>query len=123
MINIYYHGASNNFSAFISASVNIITDVYNNRFSITNMPNIRVNYWDGNDVRISIRDNDDFDIGVIYEGNTKEEARQIFHELVNFLNDIDGKIVNDDTFFDGNKNTIASFFPDLGCPRHWELEL
>lgn len=20
-----------------------------------------------------------------------------------------------------SKNTIASFFPDLGCPRHWEL--
>lgn len=122
MVNIYYHESTNNFPASISASVNVLTDIYNNRFSITNMPIIHVVYWDDrNDVRLTIGDNDDLDIGVIYTGNSKQDARQIFHELVNFLNDIDGKIVDDDTFFDGNKDIIASFFPDLGCPRHWEL--
>ena len=122
MVNIHYHESTNNFPASISASVNVLTDIYNNRFSITNMPIIHVVYWDDRkDVRLTIGDNDDLDIGVIYKGNSKQDARQIFHELVNFLNDIDGKILDDDTFFDGNKDIISSFFPDLGCPRHWEL--
>ena len=44
MVNIHYHESTNNFPASISASVNVLTDIYNNRFSITNMPIIHVVY-------------------------------------------------------------------------------
>ena len=81
-----------------------------------------VTYWSDTDVRLTVGDQDDLDIAVVYAAKSVKEARKICHELINYLNDIERQYVHTDILFGRTKNNkeLTDFFPDLGCARHWE---
>ena len=60
------------------------------------------------------------DLAVIYKAKNQNEAKNIFYELINFLNNVEYNILNNNTIF--VKISIGEFFPDLGCSRHYEFE-
>lgn len=72
------------------------------------------NWKNSMDIGLAIHDNDDLDIGVIYKCKTEEEKEKIFHDLINYLYDIDGKCVTGDNIFD------ETLFPNYsGVNRVW----
>ena len=107
------------FSTFNTIRAEVTMFNFSNTFC--GNPKIYVTFWDDrNEVRLTVSDNDDFDLAVIYEAKNQNEAKNIFHELVNFLNDVEYNILDNNTIF--VKTGIGEFFPDLGCSRHYELE-
>lgn len=68
-------------------------------------------FWDANTIGIGLRDNDDFDIGLIYKTNA-DEFENVLHELINWMNDHEQGI----SIYDDILN-IFDFFPDCGCER------
>lgn len=62
-------------------------------------------------VRFFIGDKDDTDISVDYYTGDPAKTKFVFHELLNYLNDVDGATVNTKIFFDNDENGIPSFFP------------
>lgn len=121
-MEVKYWNKESNYPAWISAEVRLIPEEDS---TLCDFPRIYTTYWDDSpEVRLTIGDNDDLDLGLYYIGKDQEEAKKIFHELMNFLKDIEGHRVNEDTFFDyrTTKDHISSFFPDLGYPRHWEFD-
>jgi hypothetical protein len=123
MISIKVVEKRNNYPSYIRAEVELFPeDKEYTRVCIR--PRVVLMYWNESDsVRLTVGDYDDLDLSVIYLGKTKEDAKKIFHELLNFLKDIDMQVINEDKFFDYemNKDHISSFFPDLGCHRYWEF--
>lgn len=71
--------------------------------------------WDANTIGITIHDNDDFDVGLIYETNS-ENFKDVLHELINWMRDHEQGI----SYYDDIWNEM-SFFPELGCKRRrWQ---
>lgn len=50
-------------------------------------------------------------ISVDYYTGDVAKTKFVFHELLNYLNDVDGATVNTKIFFDNDENGIPSFFP------------
>lgn len=120
-MKVKYYNKTENYPAYIKAEVRLISEKDS---TLCEFPRVYVMYWDdSNEVRLTVGDNDDLDLGVYYVGKDQNDARRIFHELMNFLKDIEGHRVNEDTFFDYRQMTthISIFFPDIGCPRKREL--
>ena len=65
------------------------------------------------EIEISIKDEDDFDRGLVYHVN-EETFNNIIHELVCWMNDHENGIITGCNFF---SDEIFDFFPDLGCKR------
>jgi hypothetical protein len=106
------------------ANVNIITaevTMFSDSNCFCGNPRAFIHFWDDkNEVRLSVGDQDDLDIAVLYTAKDKTEAHNIFHELMNYLNDVEHAVIDSNTIFTTDKS-IGSFFPDLGCPRRYEL--
>lgn len=45
-----------------------------------------INHWNEYSIAIGIRDNDDFDVGLVYETD-KEHFNGVLHELINWMRD------------------------------------
>ena len=68
-------------------------------------------FWDANTIGIGLRDNDDFDIGLIYKTNA-DEFENVLHELINWMHDHEQGI----SIYENIWN-VYDFFPDCGCER------
>ena len=67
--------------------------------------------WDANTISIGIRDNDDFDIGLVYKTEPCK-FENILHELINWMRDHEqGTTIYDDIW------NPFDFFLDCGCER------
>ena len=67
--------------------------------------------WDANTIGIAIHDDDDLDIGLIYETDT-EDFENILHELINWMRDHEQGISLYEKIW-----KPLNFFPDCGCKR------
>lgn len=75
-------------------------------------PRVCLCCWRDNlDVGIAVRDDDDFDTGVVYICTSKEEQSRVFEELINYLHDVRSSPVEFMSICD------KSFFPDLGIEK------
>lgn len=93
---------------FFSAEVELFQD----EKILCNKPILSVRFWnDKNEVILNVGDYDDMDISMIYCTNNYKESGKIFHELVNFLNDIEGQLINPFILFN------EDFYPDLGVKK------
>ena len=73
--------------------------------------------WHPCTIAIGIRDQDDFDVGFVYQAN-ENNFEDILRELVNWMIDHENGISSVDNVF--SKKNMLEFFPDLDCPRvHW----
>lgn len=71
--------------------------------------------WKPYTIAIGLRDEDDCDIGLVYEAN-KNNFEDILRELVNWMIDHENGITSVDKMYED----IFEFFPDLGCERtYW----
>lgn len=68
-------------------------------------------FSDANTIGIGIRDNDDFDIGLVYK-TSPDEFMSVLHELINWMRDHEQGV---GTYSDIWKP--FDFFPDCGCER------
>ena len=68
-------------------------------------------FWDANTIGIGLRDDDDFDIGLIYKTNP-DDFINVLRELINWMRDHEQGISIYDDILD-----IFSFFPDCECER------
>lgn len=72
----------------------------------------KVNYeWNANTIGIAIHDNDDFDVGVLYQPDADNFINTL-HELLNWMYDHEHGISNYESVWDA-----FNFFPNLGCNR------
>ena len=62
-------------------------------------------------MQIQLRDDDDFDIGLIYKTNA-DEFENVLHELINWMHDHEQGI----SIYENIWN-VYDFFPDCGCER------
>lgn len=70
-----------------------------------------INHWNEYSIAIGIRDDDDFDIGLVYETD-KEHFEDVLHELINWMRDHEQGISCCDELSDK-----MNFFPDCLCER------
>ena len=63
-------------------------------------------------IGIAIRDNDDYDVGLMYEVND-ENFTNALHELINWMCDHEQGISS----YEKMVCNTYEFFPDLGCER------
>lgn len=76
----------------------------------------QTNWWKGCTIAIGIRDNDDFDVGLVYETD-KEHFEDVLHELINWMRDHEQGMSFYEDIWDGVYYGM-NFFPDCGCNRH-----
>ena len=65
-------------------------------------------FWDTNAIGIGLRDDDDFDIGLIYKTNA-DEFENVLHELINWMHDHEQGISIYENIWH-----VYDFFPDCG---------
>ena len=70
--------------------------------------------WRPYAIAIGIRDQDDLDVGLIYQAN-ENNFEDILRELINWMIDHEKGISSVDNVF--SKKNMLEFFPDLDCPR------
>ena len=68
--------------------------------------------WPANSFGIAIHDNDDYDVGLIYETDD-EHFEDVLHGLVNWMRDHEQGVSYHNIMYSDTFN----FFPDLGCKR------
>lgn len=68
--------------------------------------------WIENQIGITIHDQDDYDIGFIYEPSS-EKFFDILHELINWIHDLEQGLIS----FDNYISDIDNFFPVYDCKR------
>lgn len=68
--------------------------------------------WFNNNIGIKIRDNDDYDVGLMYKTNS-ENFTDVLHELINWMRDHEQGISS----YKKMACDTYEFFPDLGCER------
>lgn len=66
-------------------------------------------FWKSYTIGIGIRDQDDFDIGLVYETN-EQSFFTILHELINWMNDHEHGITQYEDIIEP-----YTFFPDCEC--------
>lgn len=117
MLKLSIIDRTSKFPAIKGAEVRIFSDTMQGHYMAC------VSYWDCNEVRLSVVDDYSYlDLGLMYVGKNKKDAINIYHELINFLKDIDYQVIRENSLFDykDTADGFPSFFPDLGCPRYWE---
>lgn len=67
--------------------------------------------WDANTIGIALRDDDDFDVGLVYQTDA-EHFDAVLHELINWMNDHE----QGESKFEALQTPLL-FFPDCGCER------
>lgn len=68
-------------------------------------------FWQPHTIGISLHDNDDFDIGVIYRTKL-DQFTDVLHELINWMHDHEQGISSYKLLWNP-----LEFFPDCGCQR------
>lgn len=74
-----------------------------------------INHWNEYSIAIGIRDNDDFDVGLLYE-MVEENFENVLHELINWMRDHEQGVSCYEDIWSGIYNGM-NFFPDCGCKR------
>lgn len=124
MINWHYFNNPNK-SYYGGKSIHTSIDLSGVNSFLCVKPTITLGYWENYPTEVVMRvgDYDDTDVGVTYIGLDEEEGKRIFHELVNYLNDIDMQDIPDEYLLheDWSNKGFPKIFPDLGCVRKWEM--
>ena len=68
-------------------------------------------FWDANTIGIGLRDDDDFDLGLVYKTNA-DEFENVLHELINWMRDHEQGVGLHENIWN-----VYEFFPDCGCER------
>ena len=68
-------------------------------------------FWDANTIGIGLRDDDDFDLGLVYKTNA-DEFENVLHELINWMRDHEQGVGLHESVWNAYE-----FFPDCGSKR------
>ena len=85
-------------------------------------PRLVLMYWSGdNSIRLTLGDQDDFDLAKVYHAKNSAEAAMVFGQLLVFLHSMADKVLNPEQLM--NDGQSGELFPKIeGVKMMWEWE-